>query len=385
MTYRKQYGRIFRMKNPFNYLQFAKGDQFYDRKAVLADLRSRFLSGQSNVVIYGPRRYGKSSLVGELADLLEKDGIICVSFDMVKMASISLFASVYATKIYHRLAPVRLGVRQVADFFKQLRPRLSIGNDGETSFSFDSVAAEIGPEELSEVLDLPQRLSDGRRVLIVMDEFQEVESLLPSCGFERVMRSVIQNHRDVSYIFLGSRYHMLRRMFTDHSRPFYKSALTMLLDKPPVEDSVAFVVSRFESAGLTITPDAARRLVGRVENIPYYIQQLGFETFRFVDEAGRKDAEVEDVDVAYSRLSGFNHDQYEQMMLSFSAAQKALLIALANETASEFDAGYRQRHGLGAPSTLNSAKRKLVEDGHVEHIGGVCRLSDPFFAEYLRA
>jgi hypothetical protein len=372
------------MKNPFNYLQFARGDQFYDRKVILDDLRSRILSGQSNVVIYGPRRYGKSSLVCELADSLEKEGIVCISFDMVKMAALNMFASVYATKIYRRLAPVRFGVRQVGDFFKHLRPRLSIGNDGEASFSFEVLPAEIGPEELSEVLDLPQRLSEGRRVLIVMDEFQEVESLMSGCGFERVMRSVIQNHRDISYIFLGSRYHMLRRMFTDHTRPFYKSALTMLLDKPPVEESVAFVASRFESAGLDITPDAARRLVGRVDNIPYYIQQLGFETFRFVDEAGRKTAETGDVDAAYSRLSGFNRDQYEQALLSFSAAQKTLLIALAKECTKEFDAGYRQRHGLGALSTLNSAKRKLIEDGHIEHIGGVCRLADPFFAEYLR-
>lgn len=373
------------MRNPFNYLQFAKGDQFYDRKAILEDLRSRFLSGQTNVVIYGPRRYGKSSLVGELVDSLEKEGIVCISFDMVKMASVNLFASTYATKVYRRLAPVRLGVRQVADFFKQLRPKLTIGNDGESDFTFDSVTAEMGPEELSEVLELPQRLSDGKRVLVVMDEFQEVESLMPDCGFERVMRSVIQNHHNVSYIFLGSRYHLLRRMFTDHGRPFYKSALTMLLDKPPVEESVAFVASRFESAGLAITPDAARRLVGRVDNIPYYIQQLGFETFRFVDEAERKVADVDDVDAAFSRLSGFNHDQYEQAMLSFSMTQKTLLIALANEATNEFDAGYRQRHGLGTPSTLNSAKKKLIEDGHVEHVGGVCRLSDPFFAEYLRS
>ena len=46
------------MENPFNYLQFATGDQFYDRKEIRKDLLSRFLSGQSNVVLYGPRRYG---------------------------------------------------------------------------------------------------------------------------------------------------------------------------------------------------------------------------------------------------------------------------------------------------------------------------------------
>ena len=372
------------MKNPFNYLQFAKGDQFYDRKEILSDLRSRFLSGQTNVVIYGPRRYGKSSLVGELSDRLEQDGFICMSFDMVKMATLNLFAEAYATKVYRRLAPMRSGVRQVADFFKRLRPKLTIGVDGEAGFTFDSAMSEMGPEELSEVLDLPQRLSVGRRVLIVMDEFQEVESLLPNCGFERVMRSVIQNHRDVSYVFLGSRYHMLRRMFTDHARPFYTSALTMLLDKPPLEESVDFVVSRFKSGGVSISTDAAHRLVGKIANIPYYIQQLGFETFRLVDEAGRRKAVPDDVDAAYDRLSGFNRDQYEQLMLSFSAAQKKLLMALSAEETGEFDARYRARHSLDASSTVNSAKKKLIEDGHVEQVDGMCRLSDPFFAEYLR-
>lgn len=316
--------------------------------------------------------------------MLEKDGIVCLSFDMVKMATIGLFASSYATKVYRRLAPVQSGIRQISGFFKQLRPKLTLGNDGEAGFSFDSVSDEIGPEGLTEILDFPQRLSDGRRVLIVMDEFQEVESLMPNCGFERVMRSVIQNHRNVSYIFLGSRYHLLRRMFSDHARAFYKSALMMLLDKPPVEESVGFVVPRFESAGLSISSEAARRLVGRVANIPYYIQQLGFETFRFVDEAGRQAADVADVDAAYARLAGFNRDQYEQAMLSFSSSQKSLLIAVAKEATGEFDAGYRARHGLGASSTVNSAKRKQIEDGYLEHIGDKCYLADPFFAEYLR-
>lgn len=373
------------MKNPFNYLQFASGDYFYDRKDILKDLKSRFLSGQTSAVIYGPRRYGKSSLVAELSRQLEKEGLICLYFDIVKLATVNIFAEAYATRIYRRLAPIRSGVRQIADFFSGLRPKLAIDKDGEVGFSFDTASSEIGPEELSEVLDLPQKLSDGRRILIVMDEFQEVEELLPNCGFERVMRSVVQSHGNVSYLFLGSRYHLLRRMFTDHARPFYKSALTILLDKPPLEESVAFVVSRFESAGISISSECACRLVGKIANIPYYIQQLGFETFRLVNDLGRTEAIADDVDAAFAGLSGFNRDQYEQLMLTFSAAQKKLLMALSREETLEFDAAYRAKFGLGASSTVNSAKKKLLEDGHIEQMAKGFRLSDPFFAEYLRA
>ena len=373
------------MENPFNYLQFATGDQFYDRKEIRKDLLSRFLSGQSNVVLYGPRRYGKSSLVAELVGDLEKAGIPCVTLDVVKIPSIDLFVSAYATKVYRRLAPVKFEFRKIGMFLKSLRPKMTLDQTGETGLSFEPSDAPIGAEALTEVLDLPQKLLSGKgRVVIVFDEFQEVKDLLPNDGFERVMRSAIQSHRNVSYIFLGSRYHILRRMFTDHNRPFYKSAVTILLDKPPVEESVRFVVERFASAGKTIDRETAERLVAKIENIPYYIQQLGFETFRIVDDARRKSALPADVDSAYAHLSGFNRDQYEQLMLTLSVSQKKLLIALARERTDEFGDAYRRRYALGVSSTVNSAKAKLMEDGLIERSDGQYVVADPFFAQFLR-
>ena len=373
------------MANPFNYLQFATGDQFYDRREVRKDLLSRFLSGQTNVVLYGPRRYGKSSLVAELVGDLEKAGSPCVTLDVVKVPSIDMFVSAYATKVYRRLAPVKFEFRKLGMFLKSLRPKMSLGPTGETGLSFEPSGATVGPEALTEVLDLPQKLLSGKgRAVVVFDEFQEVKDLLPNDGFERVMRSAIQSHRNVSYICLGSRYHMLRRMFTDHHRPFYKSAVTILLGKPPVEESVRFVIDRFASAGKTIARDAAERLVGKIENIPYFIQQLGFETFRLADDAHRKSVSSADVDSAFANLSCFNRDQYEQLMLTLSVSQKKLLIALAHEQTDEFGDVYRRRYALGVSSTVNSAKSKLMEDGHIELSDGKYVVADPFFAQFLR-
>ena len=373
------------MENPFNYLQFATGDQFYDRREIRRDLLSRFLSGQSNVVLYGPRRYGKSSLVAELVGDLEKAGIPCVTLDVVKVPSIDLFVSAYATKVYRRLAPVRFEFRKIGTFLKSLRPKMILDQTGEAGLAFEASDAPIGSEALTEVLDLPQKLLSGKgRAVIVFDEFQEVKDLLPNDRFERVMRSAIQSHRNVSYIFLGSRYHILRRMFTDHNRPFYKSAVTILLDKPPVEESIRFVVDRFASSGKTIARAAAERLVAKIDNIPYFIQQLGFETFRLVDDARRKSVSPDDVDAAYANLSGFNRDQYEQLLLTLSVSQKKLLIALARERTGEFGDAYRRRYGLGVSSTVNSAKAKLMEDGIVELSDGQYVVADPFFAQFLR-
>ena len=373
------------MKNPFNYLQFATGDNFYDRKEIFADLRSRLLSGPTNIVLYGPRRYGKSSLVSQLVLELEKAGVPCVVFDVMKVPSIDLFVSSYATKVYRKLAPLKFEFRKIGGFFKNLRLKLTIGYDGEPGLSIDTAQSKIGSEELTEILDLPQKIvPKDQRAVVVMDEFQEVSELLPNDQFERVMRSVIQSHENISYIFLGSRYHMLRRMFTERNRPFYKSAIAMMLDKPPFEESVDFVVSRFASGGVALSREVAAQLVLKIDNIPYYIQQLGFEVFRLVDDDGRKEVLQDDVVRAYRLLSGFNRDQYEQQMLSFSTAQKKLLVALAQERAREFDDSYRIRYRLGASSTVNSTKKKLMENGFIEMSDGKYCVADPFFAEFLR-
>ena len=151
-----------------------------------------------------------------------------------------------------------------------------------------------------------------------------------------------------------------------------------------MEESIRFVVDRFASAGKSIAREAAEHLVAKIENIPYFIQQLGFETFRLVDDAHRRTVSSADVDSAYANLSGFNRDQYEQLMLTLSVAQKKLLIALARERTNEFGDAYRRRYALGVSSTVNSAKAKLMEDGHIELLGDEYVVADPFFAQFLR-
>ena len=372
------------MENPFNYLQFATGDRFYDREDIRKDLRSRFLSGQTNVVLYGPRRYGKSSLVAELTADLEAAGIPCITLDVVKVPSIDLFVSAYAQKVYRRLAPVKFELRRLGDFFKSLRPKLTFGADGEAGISFEAVGSEIGSEALTEVLDLPQRLlGKGKRAVVVFDEFQEVGDLLPDDRFERVMRSVIQRHTQVSYIFLGSRYHMLRRMFTDHNRPFYKSASLMHLGKPESEDSSRYVTSRMKAYGLHIEKPLADQLVAIAESVPYYVQALAFHVFEATVRRKANRVSADDLSNGVDVLLEMNRDLYETYLTNLSQAQRKLLSALARESAGRFDTAYRTRHSLGVSSTVHSSLVRLQENGLVEQSEGVYLIGDPIFKRYL--
>ena len=51
------------ISNPFKFGKEVTGDQFYDREESFRKLYAKLAGGASNVVMYAPRRYGKTSLV----------------------------------------------------------------------------------------------------------------------------------------------------------------------------------------------------------------------------------------------------------------------------------------------------------------------------------
>ena len=95
-------------------------------------------------MLYGPRRYGKSSLVAELVGDLEKAGIPYVTLDIVKVPSIDMFVAAYATKVYRRLAPVKFELKKLGTFLKSLRPKVTLDQTGEAGLSFEPSDAHIG-------------------------------------------------------------------------------------------------------------------------------------------------------------------------------------------------------------------------------------------------
>ncbi len=60
--------------NPFSYGTIVRGDAFFDRRKE-TDLLTSTLAGGNNVVLFAPRRYGKTSLVFRVMDRLEEQGI----------------------------------------------------------------------------------------------------------------------------------------------------------------------------------------------------------------------------------------------------------------------------------------------------------------------
>ena len=371
------------MRNPFVYGKRVSGQTFFDRAKVKLDIRN-VLDGGSNVLLYGPRRYGKSSLMGEVLSDIRAEGGFCAELNMMDIASLEDFVARFARVVYRELSPVSGALNLVAGFLKRMSPSVGLDEDGrpELRISFSSGKATI--DNLREVLMLPERLcGDKRRMVIAIDEFQEVAELGMGAQFERTMRSVVEKQKNVSYVFLGSKTHILERMFASKSRPFYHSAQKFLLLRPPEDESAAFLMDRFSSVSMKLSRSLAEKMVRMVDNVPYYLQALGSWTFNAVRSRDATDVADVDIEEGFESLYAAERILLEDVFRAHPETQRLLMRALAVEPACRFDEAYRVRHGLKSTSTVNTALRRLIADSTVEKSNVGYRLGDPLLAHFL--
>ena len=372
--------------NPFRFGSAVSGDQYYDRAEVGDALYRAIAGGSSNVVLYAPRRYGKTSLVKQAIERWADDGFVCIYFDMMKVDSVETFCEKYAAAVHAACGRSENIIRLLGSLLSRLRPKLSVDESGSANLELDIASRRFTVSDLEDVLNLPERMFGGKRtVAVIFDEFQEISEMSGDIPLEGAFRGCIQHHRSVRYVFLGSKTHLLKRMFGSHSRPFYNSARILHLDKPSEDESRVFVKSRFASVGIKAPDAQVERILKMTRNIPYYLQALSSEAYEVALARGGKSISAADVAAATASLGEMRREQYEMIMDGLSVAQRHLLCALAEFPVRRFDDRYRRRYGLGQSSTVHGALEKLVNKGHVEKTDEGYSVGDPFFARYLTA
>jgi len=264
------------MSNPFKYGTVVSGKDFADRQEELKELRFR-LKESVRIFLLAPRRYGKTSLIENVLKALQKEDILIAYVDLYWAASAQDFLELYASKVMRGSKSI---AGKAASFVKnllpRLRPKLGFDPTGNPELSLD-IAGHRVPESVEELLNLPQRIaeSEGKRFAVVFDEFQEIMKLNGGM-LEKQLRAAIQHHTRVSYLFAGSKTHMLIDMVSDETRPFYQMGTIMTLNKIPEADFSSFVRNKFTVSGKKISRGALKKIIAECENIPHYVQLLSF-------------------------------------------------------------------------------------------------------------
>ncbi len=375
-----------RMENPFAYGIIATGQYFTDRERELAELKLDIRSGQ-NVVIISPRRYGKTSLVYRAMEELRREGLLIAYLDLVLSETKAEFASNLANALYDGLvAPFDRALKKAGDFFSRLslRPKFTIDDSGKPTVEIATgVAAQDVDRLLADLLALPGRIAKDRkkRVALIMDEFQEVVEV--DAHLPAVMRSIFQQQGEVSHVFLGSKRHLMRKVFTDDNQPMYRMAKLMPLGVIDGALFANFLRDRFATSQLEVSAEAIDHLLEITGSHPYDTQQLAYFTWSKAYLEGK--AVTSDlVDEALLQVLQVENGRFSEVWQTLPTSQRLVLKALASTgDGGVFSESYRLQHGLGAPTTVQKALSALREKGLVESTEAGYTIPDRLFRTWI--
>jgi uncharacterized protein len=374
------------MTNPFRYGALALDDAFTNREAEIAELLTDISNGQ-DVVVFAPRRYGKSSLVWRVAQQAIARDILVAHVNLMTTPTLERLAEKLAETIHDDLASTLFKARERLRVFAGLRitPIVTVDpNSGKLGFTFD---AGRQPQDLDatveRLFELPGQLAveRGRRVALVLDEFQEVVDI--DANLPRLMRSVFETQPDVAHVYLGSKRHLLERIFNDQNEPFWRSAKQMelgLIAPGPFGD---YIRAQFARTGRSIEAFVVDRVLEATHGHPYATQELCYFLWGETDEGAS--AGDPQYDAALEKLLRAEHAHFGLVWEKAARAQRVLLLALAREPGRPLTGDYRRRHGLPGPSSVQRALEALLKDELIARdASGEYRIAEPFLGEWLR-
>lgn len=370
------------MINPFVHGKSVCGPNFADREKEIREL-ALDLEGGQNVLIHSPRRYGKTSLIKEVLSVLKKKGILTVYVDLFPVTSKSKFADLYAAALAQGTeTKLEAMVRAIKELVG-VTPKIKLKPEG-----LPNIEVELGlrrpdiDRALDSLYDSPQRIAKrrGKRVVVVFDEFQEIANL-DGEQIERAMRTKIQHHAEVAYVFMGSRRHLLKQIFGSKARAFYKQAKEYPLGKIPPEKFEGFIAEKFAATNFRADEAGIIKILEITGGHPYYTQQLCHELWNLCLPKG--EVRLGDVGAAVENVLLANSGEYIRVWESLTAVQRAVLTAIALNGEQLYSGEFIERHNLGSPQHVQKALKALERKELIER-NKKWEITDIFLKEWLK-
>lgn len=374
------------MENPFVFGEVVKGEHFADREEELRSLGLDLASGQ-NVLLFSPRRYGKTSLIVRVMEGLKAKGLICAYVDFFRATSLQSLGKLYADAITRATASkIEEAIRFIRDHFPTIVPKIVFKGKGPAEFELDFEAPRRDLEKwLDEIFDLPQQIAQRKRkrLVVILDEFQEIAGIGAPGALERAIRSKIQHHDRVAYVFMGSKRHLLDELCSDKSRPLYRIAKPMPLGKIPEKKLATFIHSRFQSAHVRSAPAEIQRILEITLCHPYYTQQLCHETYNVVVPG--KQVLAKHIEEATERCVQAQSYAHSTIWDGLSNKQRELVVAISKMSGQNiYSKEFLDESELRTASAVQTSVSALEKKGLVDRDNGSYILSDIFFVEWVK-
>ncbi len=370
--------------NPFIFGKIVTGKDFINRTNERKEIATE-IENLTNIILYAPRRYGKTSLIMQVFNDLQKkhknfSGLV-IDFYQVnsKEKFLSLMAGEYAKKSGYSFEKL---IKTLKNTLTGISPVISFDEAGNPK-----VEIKIKPSEslnaAEEILQLPKKLADsGRLVSVFFDEFQEA-NLLNGNNFQKELRSIIQHHNNVSYIFSGSKFHLFNNIFNHSNSPLYNIGKSVKLDLIKKADYIKAISNRLKKINPYITNETVAHIYQYAGGIPYYVQMLSHEIYNLslLNENYDQKRLTEE---AVNNILNSKNDEFLMIYENLSpSAKKALNIILNFDGEKIFRQEILTEYQIPA-ATLQRALKTLHERAIINRENGIYYFQDTFFKKWLK-
>ena len=370
------------MNIPFAYGKIVEDADFTDRTDETACLISNFLS-LTNTAIISPRRWGKSSLVAKAIKAVkaEQKDILFVRMNIFKCETPQEFYSLFTKKTMEEISTSAESLLSNAkEFISRLLPKLTISDplsQYEIALGVDVKNNPIGED----ILDLPQQIATKKKkkVVVCIDEFQQIGEFADTLKFQKTLRSHWQTHSDAAYMLFGSKKHMMLHIFGEYNSPFYRFGDMMFLAKIANEEWKKYLVGRFKDTEKSITPDLAGYLAEQVENHPYYVQQLAQYTWLRTSDVCSKTI----IDEALQAMLNSLNLQFVNLMDTLTEKQRSFLCAVSDGVKNFSASDTLQRYKLGTSGNIRILKEALKKRDLIDVTGKDIQIQDPILKRWI--
>lgn len=373
------------MQNPFKYGGIVSGPYFAGRTEEIKELR-REMENNSRVFLVSPRRFGKTCLLHHLMETLKSGGTACAYIDLNAYPDLRTFAGAITSLTASALEANSDRLLKLFAGFQRLRPKVSIDPDGNLSAGLElAVGDKDALSALIEGMAHAESLAKkkGKKLVIIIDEFSDLEKY-NGRTLEKALRSEIQKHSHIGYIFSGSEQSVMLSMIQDSKRAFYKLGRIMALGPIKRETYIKFILNWLKKGGYAATAKEVMHIITIGEDVPYNVQRLCNVLWEAALESKAIDATL--IEKLPLIIVQQDSPHYEMLWQTATAAQRLLLIALAQDPdAFPFSKDFQMLHGIGPSSSIKASLDSLLKKGILyKTLEGRYRFVDRFMPYWLQ-
>ncbi len=369
------------MQNPFAFSNYVIGESFCNREKELSEL-FKYIKGSQNVLLFSHRRYGKSSLIRQVFNDIQENNLDIGTMHVELYGTIS--EKDFISRTFQSLNQLESNLnrllKSISTTLKNVKLSLSIDpatGAASVSPSFGAVNEKIFLEELMNIL---LKYSQKRKLVVAYDEFQEVANYSEE-GFEKRLRSFIQQHSNICYIFSGSQRHLITEMFNATNRAFYKSAESFPLGKIETKHYIPWAQKLFRKKNVHLNAAFIEEIVSRFENHPMYIQNFLFHLW---DEPEKKEFFSETIDKIENSIIERRNLEHTVLWETLSINQKKTLkLILLNDGSNLFNADALKSVNLKTGSLVSKTLSSLISKEIIVK-NGKYMIQDVVFKKWLQ-